>query len=497
MKNKEKEIKNQASKSLVEKLKQILSDRKKILTYIAVFIVVSLVFFLFSTFRQKYVGGYDPYGYYSQSKLLKSGQFSLKTRIDPKIYPSIAPFGYYARNGKVIPHFPPGYPLIMTLFGIFGLEFYVTPVIGALSFILIFLILTQFVNRFIAITFSFLWVLSPIVVWGSTFVMSDLVACFFILLAYYFFIRGKTISSASIFGFSLLIRPSNILCLLALLPQLVKQKKLIKFAFYFGIVSILPAVYNLFIHGAPWKYGQYNTGALFSSSKFPTHLVFYSKEIFFQITPLIIFLAFIALYKRKGKVLIYVIWFLSFLFFYSFIKLSNQVWWGIRFLLPAIPALFIMSAIGLQELQDLVSLRYKKINVYFRPAIFFLTIFILSYFIHFESKKLLFYKNKNREFYIVAQKVAEKVPPQSIIGATNLSGALRLYTNLESFVYTRPKSNKLIIRMIKKNVPIYLIVEPWDFNKEWSLRKLKRFKYKKVLKVDTPSGPFSLMKLYR
>jgi hypothetical protein len=463
-----------------------MTKKKPVIQVAAALIIIVSVFFLFSTFRQTYVGACDWYAYYSQSLLLRSGQLYMPTRLDPEIFPSVAPLGYYERNGRVVPHFPPGYPLLMALFGLVGLEFYVTPVIGTLSFILMFLILSRLVNRHIALMFSLLWVLSPIVVWGSTEVMSDLVACCFILLAYYFFMKEKIALSGLVFGFSLLVRPSNILFMLVLLPLVIKQKKLFKFGVYFSIVTAVSAVYNWLMHGAPWKYGYYDTASLLSGSVFFRNFLYYSKEIVVQFTPFLLLLALIPLWKRKKQAYVYGAWFFSFFIFYCFIILGNNVWWGIRFLLPAYPALFILSALGLKEILEYAAEKWesKKAKAYIKPAVIVITILLLSYFVHFESKTLLFYKDKWIEFRDISRKAAENIPPGSVVGASVMSGPLRLYGNVESFNLKHIKSSRLIGRMLKRKRPVYLIMEPEFKGSPDFERKLAKFDYEKIVKLS-------------
>jgi hypothetical protein len=419
-------------------------------------------FFLFSAYRQRYVGACDWYSYYQQSVLLRSGQLYLESELDPGVFPSIAPLGYYTRSGKIVAQFPPGYPVLMALFGFLNLESYVNPLLGMLSFFLIFLIIKEFTNQATALMFSILWVLFPLTVWGSTHMMSDLPACFFLLLCYYLIMKGKIPLAGLLFGFSLLVRPSNAIFALVLLPLLIKKKKLFKFGFYAAVTGSIMLIYNWHIHGAPWKYAFFDTASLFSGSIFFSNVLYYLKGILTQFTPVLLFLALYALWKRRKDVNVYFhgIWIFSFVIFYSFIIFSgHDAWWENRYILPAYPALFILAALGVKEITEHTAKKWQKAVPFIKPGMIVVTMVLAAYFLYFESKTLLFTKDKAEVFYHYAVKVANHVPPDSFVGSFETSGPLRLYGNLESFNILHDNSIKLINRMLRKKRPVYLVYE--------------------------------------
>lgn len=421
--------------------------------------VILSVFLFYSNYRQKFVGACDWYGYYSQSLLLREGRLALQTELDPSIFPAVAPLGFYAKDDKVLPHFPPGYPLLMALMGTVGLEFHVTPLLGTLSFILIFLILMRLADRYIALMLSTLWVISPIVIWGSTSMMSDMGACVFILLAFFLFLQNKPRASGLVFGLSLLVRPSNIIFTAVLLPLVMKEKKLFPFGLCFLISTSISALYNWGVHGYPWKYGYYNTLSLFSGSIFPENFQFYTEQIVMQLTPLLLLLAIIPLWKKQQGAWVYVVWFLAFFTFYSFINLGRESWWSLRFLLPAYPALFILAGLGAKKISDYARQRWRFGPIMTLLAMVVATLAISAYFIRFEAGTLLFTRDKAKMFYDTAKAVAARVPPNSVVGAFELSGPLRLYGELESFNLNHPKAVKVVRKMLKKR-PIYVMMEP-------------------------------------
>jgi 4-amino-4-deoxy-L-arabinose transferase-like glycosyltransferase len=188
-----------------------VNKKKKIIFLTASIVALLIIFFIYTTYNQQYVGASDWYGYYSLSLLLKQGRVDMEVGLPPARYPPIAPLSYFVRDGKVLQQYPPGYPFLMALTGFIGLEFYVTPIMGILSIVLMFLLIKDLTDQWIAALFSLLWAFTPIVVYGSTSVMSDLPATVFILLSLYFYRKKKIIPSALALGFSLVVRPTNVL----------------------------------------------------------------------------------------------------------------------------------------------------------------------------------------------------------------------------------------------------------------------------------------------
>ncbi|MCP4213824.1 MAG: hypothetical protein GY765_04160, partial [bacterium] len=461
-----------------------MTKNKKTLIVIIAGLALTAIFLFYSTYRQKYVGACDWYGYYSQSQLLKAGKLYMETELDPKVYPSVAPLGYYAREGKVVPHFPPGLPLVMALFGTVGLEFYVLPLFGVLSVLMLFLVIRRLTDAFIAAAFALMWALSPMVVWGSTILMSDLPATFFILWVFYLILEKKLPAAALVLGFSLLVRPNNILFLPVLLPLLIKGKHTARFFLFFSIGAAASGIYNWLVHGLPWKYGYYSTLSLFSGAGFFEQLWYYGKETFVQVTPLLLVFAGAAFWKRRKESLIYALWYCVFLLFYCFIWLGGAQWgyWGLRFLLPALPALYIAAALGVRVVTDSPTLG-KRIKWAVKPGIVFvamLTLMVSVYYTVFTSRTSIFIQERGKLFHGFAVEVGKHVPQDSVVGAFELTGPLRLYADLESFNLWYCKSSmKLMKRMVKRR-PLYIIREPLLEGSLFFQTKLKRFEYTEI-----------------
>jgi hypothetical protein len=461
----------------------------------SIFILATLIPLLalgvFVTYRQTSVGACDWYGYYSQSMLLRSGQLTMETDIDASKYPCVAPLSYYERKGKIVPHYPSGYPILLAIFGAVGLAFFVNPLLGSLSFILMYLVILEVfklngnpksgknAEHWVALMFSTIWVFSPIVIWGSVHVMSDLPAAFFVLFAYYLFLKDKIPAAALTLGFSILIRPNNILFALVLLPLAYKRRKLLSLGIWLSFSLGISAFYNWYMHGSPLRYGFYETKLLLTDTKLLSHLIYYSREIFLQITPVLLILAAIAIWRNRTKALALCGWFLAYLVFYSFLTLGGVFWWEMRFMLSALPPIFILAACGFLELSNSLPQKRHKWITWVVGVI--VTLCLVGYFIHFGEKSRLFTRDKAEQFRVYAEHVKKLVPPNSIVGAFELSGPLRLYGNLESINLTHPSSLELIRKTLQnRERPVFVVYEPIAKDMPFFVTGLQSFKHKNV-----------------
>ncbi len=443
-----------------------------------------IIFFIYSTYTQEYVGGADFYGYYVQSLLLKKSQVNMPVGVSPAEYPAIAPLGYFVKDGKVLPQYPPGYPLLMALAGFIGLEFYVSPILGILSIVLVFLLIKELTDKKIAGFFSLIWAFFPIVVYGSTSVMSDLAAVFFILLALYLYRKGKIPLSAFSLAFSLVVRPTNILFCLIFLPVIARDRQWFKFGCYFAIPASLYGLYNWLVYGAPWKIGYADVPERFVSSVFFHHLGYYAKETVVQFTPFLILLIFFAFWKRSRDWWFYVSWFLIFFIFYCFWRPGGDSWWWTRFLLPAYPALFFLAVLGLKNGLDFIQQKWKPTKHAVTISLVTIALIIIGYFINYGfTHPDIWEKNKGKHYYDISKMIAKKVPGNSLVGAVDFSGCLRLYTGLETFNSMHSHSFFLIADMLEKKKPVYIVAEPWNLRLPMVKGVFRIFTVKKAMEI--------------
>lgn len=465
---------------------------ENILFYLCCIIVLPTLFLIYSNIGQKYVGACDWYGYYQESVLIRSGQVNMPTAIPASKYPSIAPLSYFEKNGKVLPQYTPGFPILLAIGGLFGLEFYVNPLIGILSIIVLYLTIKFFTgNRWIAGFFGLLWGLSPVVVSGSTYLMSDLSSALFILLGFYLFKTKKTALSGIALAFSCAIRPINALFCLLMLILLFKEehawKERLRFLISFAIPAALYGIYNWYVYGAPWKTGYVSIFFDLSTSIFTEHLGYYCRETILQFSPIPVLLAFIAIFKREKNWMFLSTWFLVFFIFYCFwVPGGGNVWWWIRFILAGIPALLILAALGLNYLVNIIQTRPRMLKTAVSIPLAIILMLLPVYYVHRGTGySELWTKGKAQFFYDISKKVSTLVPAGHLVGALEFSGVLRLYGNIESFCTIHMNSLVLISDQLKEKKTVYLLVEPWTKDSVVVKKIFENFTLEITAKLDT------------
>lgn len=451
-------------------------------------LALAVIFIFFAVHRQRYVGASDWYGYYAESLLFRQGQLTMKTAFPPAQYPAFAPLGFLAAGDKIIPQYPPGFPLLLALFGFLGLEFFVNALCGVLTILVLYLILRNLVGRGLAVLYALLWTFFPVALWGSVNLMSDLVATLFILLTYYFFRRDEIFWSGVAFSFAMTVRPSNILFFIVFLPLIFRKKKFWPFCLSTAIIGSLYGLYNWAVFGKPWMTGYQGVAAELLGSVFFHHFIYYGKTIFIIMTPLLLIPALLALVRRKPQRWFYFFWLLAYWIFYSFWKSGADYWWYLRFLLPGLPALFILSALGMQDIRERLSARKLYWRWLFNAAAVFVLLVMLPYFCGYSKRNMVLTADRGKLFFKASKKIQSLLPPGAMVGSLEMSGPLRLYAGIESFRWDHPQRRKLMYDFLNKGRTLYLLVEP-NYKRHPSMERIARnFNLKKIAFIPESRG---------
>jgi len=425
-------------------------------------LALALIFIFFSVHRQRYVGAADWYGYYAESLLFRQGQLTMKpTATQLQHLMAFTPLGFYASGNRMIPQYPPGFPLLLALFGFIGLEFFVNALVGVLTIWILYLLLKDMVDRGSALLVAALWAFFPMTFWGSMNLMSDLVATLFILMTYFFFRRSKIFWSGVAFSFSVVVRPSCVLFFVIFLPLLFKKKKFWPFCFSSAIIGCLYGVYNWAVFGKPWITGYGSVTKELIGGVFWHHFLYYGKTMAVIVTPLLILPACWAVLRRKPHSVFYLAWLGSFWIFYSFWKSGGDAWWYLRFLLPGLPALFILSAIGLHDIRERILARKPRWIRMINGSAAVMLLVLLPYFYAYAQRNYVLTGDKGDVFFKASMTIQSLLPENALVGGLEMSGPIKLYTRLESFRWDLQESLFLIGDFLQRNRPLYLLVESW------------------------------------
>lgn len=444
---------------------------------------------VYGLYRQHHIGAADYYGYYQQALLLRDGRVFLPVEHDVQRYPALVPLGYVAAGDRAVPLFPPGLPLLIALGSYVGLEFFVLPLLGVASCVYVYLLCREYCGRWGAALLSANWALLPLVVYGSTYIMSDLAAACAILASFYHYRRRQVPASAALMGLGFMIRPSNALAMLAFTPLLLHDRQLWRFARWLVLPISLHALYNTLVFGRPWRTGYGQIAWAFSSDVFGPQFSFYCQQTLLQLGPLLLLLALLALRQPSWEKATWLGWFLTLFVAYSFWRSGHDRWWWARYLLPSYGALFLLAACGLGEMRQ--SARAAALWCW-RAAATLLALMPIYSVIFGVQQGDLWLRDRLHEYFDVTQEVERLVPPGSYVGSVEFSGAFRLYSPaLVSFLSIHVNAPEVVEKALADGHPAYLIVEPPNRGDKTIRRLLHQYEARQIAELPLlwPSLP--------
>jgi hypothetical protein len=443
---------------------------------------------VYGFFAARHVGGCDTWAYLSDSLVLRGKDVGLTGTLDPARFPATTPLCYDLIGRKLVSHMPAGFPVLLALGGLLNGEYWVSPLLGILSVALLYDSIRRRCGPWIGVAFAAVWATSPIVVWGSTQLMSDMAAATFALLTFVLVERARGLAAGAALGFSVGIRPTNVLLLPTLVISRPRSRDLLRFGAGFALALLYWVAFALGRYERPFPTGYAANVHEFSPEHVAYQLGFFARttfSMFWPILPLSVF----GLYRQPRLGLPLALWFLSYISFYSFWKYPFSEWWWTRYLLPAYPSLLILAAHGAVEfyrvLRDRLGLGATAARAI--GSSFVLATCAASVLSGLHHN--LFMRGYEEPYERDSRRIAQIVPPNSLIGAMNFTGPLRLYAGLESFSYDHPEAPELIDWAFESARPVYAVIEPAELDTNPSVRLLReRFDLKDVAPLSNGVG---------
>jgi hypothetical protein len=402
----------------------------------------------FAAYRVVHIGGCDSASYLAESFRLRGIDVGLAP--DPRLpFPeAFTPICMAEHGGVVRSLFPPGFAVLLAAFGSIGLHFFVTPLFGALGGLALFHLARKHSTGAIALAVMIAWYAAPLTFWGSTQIMTDLVAASLVLLAILAVDRGRAFLGALVLGFAIGVRPMVLLALPAVAVFLYARPRR----------EWAQAALGLAIAGGAWllflrlSFGTFELPYLTNASEmrgesFLGQLGFLCRETFRQYAPLVA-LAVVGVVAaprtaRRATVAC-VVWFVPFVVVHGLWRVPLVWWWQIRFLAPGLPGLFLAAAIGARALWDVAARRSARVGRVVSVAGGALTLAYAIAWIASSEAGGLRERDRDERYALDTIRVRELVPADAIIGAREHTITLRFYGRLQTFQWCHPDVPKLI-----------------------------------------------------
>jgi hypothetical protein len=438
--------------------------------------------------------GSDSYGYVSQAPLWLKGNLHIRQPwVQQMSWParewSFAPLGYRpsSLDGTIVPTYAPGLPMLMAIFlAIFGGNgpFYVVPVLGAVALCVTYLLGVEITrSRSVAAGAVFLLLCSPVFLAHLMLPMTDVPMAAGWTMVLYFALkepRPKPLAAGLVAAAMLLMRPN--LLLLAGAPVVAwlwpcirgrnswqnGAKDVLMFAIGVAPAVVAVALINWRLYGSPLESGYGGlSGDMYELGRWPQNLRVYLKWLV-QSQTVLVSLAALPFFARDalrsdsgrssaraGVAALLALSLISYLFYYVF-----DVWFYLRFLLPALPALFVLMAAGIRAIAMRVPLALRA------PVAVLLVCGCVPFNLRFAFDNRIFHQQEFEQRHVRAAHYVEQLTPQkSIILAIQHSGSVRYYANRITlrYDYLAPDGLDAAIRELnEKGYRPYIVIDDWE-----------------------------------
>jgi 4-amino-4-deoxy-L-arabinose transferase-like glycosyltransferase len=391
-------------------------------------------------------GGSDSSGYLNSARLLAEGKLLAELRAPAEFGPRAAiepmhflPQGFFpfTDRTKLTPTYPTGLPLHFTFAAkIFGWKFgpWVVVLAAALVSVCLCYVLAREVGVSVPLAAAGAVTLAafPVFIFTSIQPLSDTLATTWTLAALVAGLRARRNASWSLacggaFAMAVLVRPTNLLLAPALLVLLGLDGKKIGVFIAGGVPGAAwLAFYNHQLYGSALRsgYGDDVFGAFAVAYGPPTALHF-AKWLALLLPTALLALPLVTWVRRDGRtreVLALTLAFAAITVVYAFYEVSHEVWWCLRFILPAAPPLICLGVLGAERIAHSTKARCVTAALigcwafgcaaYWAPR---LDVFMMKH-----------YEQAYADGAIAAR---EKLPREALVVSFAFSGALYFYSD--------------------------------------------------------------------
>jgi hypothetical protein len=420
-------------------------------------------------------GGADAYGYVSQAWLWASGRLVMPdplAALAPALGSAVVPLGYQLGRtaGTIVPSYSPGLPMAMALAlkvaGRPAASYYVVPLLGGLTVWLTYVLGARVDRPVTGMMAAILVAFSPIFMFHTLEPMSDVPATAWWMLAWVFALspgRLGPIGSGLAVSAAVLTRPNLAPLAIVILVVVAAVRPRAGRVALFGAGAlpgcVIVAVINAHLYGSPLLSGYGPVAALYEWTRWKPNLQRYTGWLIELNTPgiLLAFVAPVAARPRHGVAMLgfFVGLFASYLWYTTF-----DTWTFLRFLLPAIPLLFILTS-------AVVVRGVEALPIGFRTVAVFVVCTLLPIWYVMKSNNILVFSIGQAEhrYVAVGEYVGRALPSNAVVLSMIESGSVRLYSGRLTVRWDSLEPNRLdatVETLRTSGYHPYLLLEEWE-----------------------------------
>jgi len=454
-----------------------------------------LAYALFLGFNMGAVaGGSDSSGYLNNARLLRRGRVAASYREVPGLPANKMPPFFYVPLGfrpagpnKMVPTYPIGLPLLINVVAsVVGTDAAPSWTISLHAIagvvLLFFLGCASGLTVGWAALGSLLLGVCPVYVSYSIQMMSDVPATTWALAAILLAWLSRRDSRLSpvaglALGIAVLVRPTNVLLAFPVAVALGANLRR-----WLGFIAggLPPALlflgYNYAAYGRIFASGYGRVDYLLRWEYFPITLAHYIKWFPVLLTPFGLLALGLPLCAKKTPRLTILLaaWILPLIGFYAFYFHTHEIWWYLRFVLPAFPAFWVAALLVVNDLLRRLNWRHFAPIGSWKAGVtgVLLGVALFFYAWHWVGKLEAAHSgNEERLYSEVADYVIGQIPPNAIIFAMQVSGSLYYYTKFPIVRWDHIKSaqfNRLTAAAVAAERPIYAVFFPFEEKRVFS-----------------------------
>jgi hypothetical protein len=262
----------------------------------------------------------------------------------------------------------------------------------------------------------------------------------------------KTLTSGLLVGLAMGVRPETALFVPALIAFLPSRAEMMRLAS--GLLLAVLAWLTFFVASFGSLRLPYSGNlAELNGENFGRQLAFLLVGTARQHAP-IVALAMVALVRAPRASLAYVLWFAPFVVLHALWRVPYDAWWQVRFVLPGLPALFLLAAIGAASLRD----AFGTDAVRYPLGATILGAYVVWCFT-FAPAGIHRVTDWDERYASESRRVAARLPREALVGAVTFSAPLRYYGRVETFLWCHVDAPALIRWALDVGRPVYAVLE--------------------------------------
>ena len=446
-----------------------------------------VVLFLALGFGARAAGGADSYGYLSQAQFWLKHELPLTQPFATKVpWPNadwtFTPLGYIPGtvSHTLVPVYPSGLPIIMAgfarVFGDCG-PYYVTPVAGAALVLLTYLLGRRVAGPAAGTLAALFMATSPTMLFQLMMPMTDVTVATLWTASVLWAFGGTALSSAgsgAAGALAILVRPN--LAPLAVVPLAViiwqtnhTPRALVRgLTFCATLIPgfVIAAAINSQFYGSPWVSGYGTLRSIYALANVWPNVERYPRW-FMESQGVLIVVGFLAGLFRltRGREdgspwrVLFLFWIAVMLVPYLF-YIAFDAWWYLRFVLPAFPAIFIVTADGVLWTTSRLSFRWRTVAVMIASAA------MASHGWRFASAHGLTGLGVAEQHYAdVGHFIANRLPSNAVCLAMQHSGSIRYYSHCTTLRYDilDPQwLDRSLSYLVQQGYHPYIVLDNWE-----------------------------------